>query len=290
MLLYLERGLALYGIGITVFLGLCSKWLANHTYNRLLLQTEDGLSVKNECLRQLKHQYESISRKCGDVHNLPVLVEKQMGQLRVLGIRLYRMENLIFFFALLSFLIGTCSSLTAFLLQGTIAMIAEYLVVGIAGGILLVAAESLCDTAAKRRLLFIQMMNYLDNILYAQMKTAPQEEAEEKTERKTMKDDTFVSAKRETENSTEAKADSGRRKTMADVLQEEEERRQAAREETSAKGDYLSREREQDIAFLKKSLEQIAASKEQEHAGSPKKLSPEEERLMEEIISEYFRK
>lgn len=282
MLLYLEHGLALYGVGFVLLMGICSKWLTNHTYKKLLVQTENFSSVKDRGLKQLKNRYESTCRLSGSVHNIPVFIEKQLGQLSVCGIRLRRLESLTLPLALLCFLVGMGSSLLVFLYNGSLQVMVTQFAAGVLAGIVLVAVECLLDTTSKRELLFIQVQDYLENNLEVQLKQPvgmdeTASEAAVPVKKKSMKDDIFMKMKEEQENTRR------NRGKLSNTSEGERYRRSEPEEEKAY------REREKDIEFLRRSLEQIAAAREQqEKAPAAKNLSPEEERLMEEIIKEYL--
>ncbi len=281
MLFYLERGLALYGICFVLLMGICSKWLTNHTYKKLLVQTENFASVKDRGLKQLRSRYESTCRLSGSVHNIPVFIEKQLGQFSVWGIRLRRLENLTLPLALLCFLVGMGSSLLVFLYNGSLQTMVTQFAAGVLAGIVLVAVECLLDTTSKRELLFIQVQDYLENNLEVQLKqpVGMDETASEGAApvKKSMKDDIFMKMKEE-------QGTTRRNRGKFSDASEGERYRRSEPEEAKA-----YRERDKDIEFLRKSLEQIAAAREQqEKAPAAKNLSPEEERLMEEIIKEYL--
>lgn len=301
MLLYLERGLALYGICFVLLMGICSKWLTNHTYKKLLLQTESFSAVKDRGLKQLKNRYESTWRLNGGVHNIPVFIEKQLGLLGVWGIRLRRLDSLTLPLALLCFLVGMGSSLLIFLYNGSLQLMVTQFAAGVLAGIVLVAIECLLDTGSKKELLFIQIQDYLENNLEVQLKQ-PMGSAENASEtaapakKKSMKDDIFMKMKEE-QNSTR------RNRGKLAQFSEEDSYRHSEAEDSYRRGDSKEnsyrrsesqeektyRERDKDIEFLRRSLEQIAAAREQqEKTPAAKNLSSEEERLMEEIIKEYL--
>ncbi len=292
MLLYLERGLALYGVCFVLFMGICTKWLTNHTYKKLLVQSENFSAVKDRGLKQLKSRYESTYRLNGSVHNVPVFIEKQLGQLSVLGMRLRRLENLTLPLALLCFLVGMGSSLLVFLYNGSLQMMVTQFAAGVLAGIVLVAVECLLDTGAKRELLFVQVQDYLENSLEVQLKqpaSAPETVSESvaPAKRKSMKDDLFMKMKEEQGSSRRSRVKQSGAFAREQYRREEDTEERAYRERSEEEKAY--RERDKDIAFLRRSLEQIAAAREQEEkAPAAKNLSEEEERLMEEIIREYL--
>ncbi len=302
MLLYLERGLALYGVCFVLFMGICTKWLTNHTYKKLLVQTENFSGVKDRGLKQLKSRYESTYRLNGGVQNIPVFIEKQLGQLGVFGIRLRRLESLTLPLALLCFLLGMGSSLLVFLYNGSLQVMVSQFAAGVLAGIVLVAVECLLDTAAKKELLFIQVQDYLENSLEVQLKqpskaAEPVAESAAPARKKSMKDDLFMKMKEEQGNTRRNRGkaagtlESG--KYRSGEFAEERAYRNRTEEEPSyrehSEDENGYRERDKDIAFLRRSLEQIAAAREQqEKAPASKNLSMDEERLMEEIIREYL--
>ena len=292
MLLYLERGLALYGVCFVLFMGICTKWITNHTYKKLLVQTENFSAVKDRGLKQLKSRYESTYRLNGSVQNIPVFIEKQLGQLSAFGIRLRRLESLTLPLALLCFLMGMGSSLLVFLYNGSLQVMVTQFAAGVLAGIVLVAVECLLDTAAKKELLFIQVQDYLENSLEVQLKqpagaVETVSESAAPAKKKSMKDDLFMKMKEEQGSTRRSRA------KLSDSFEGEKYRRGESAEEGAyreqSEEEKTYKERDKDIAFLRRSLEQIAAAREQqEKAPAAKNLSADEERLMEEIIREYL--
>ena len=367
MLYYLENGSVLYLVGAVLLIGLLSKWIANRTYHSLLRQTERFQNVKNKALKQLQNQYESIYKSHGELHNVPVFIEKQLGQVKVAGVRLYRMENMALPAALLCFLFGAASSLTVFLYHGTAELIVIQFAAGLLAGIVLLVSECFWDIESKRSLLFVQIQDYLENTMYIQLHTGAT--VAEQPVKKMMQDDIFMKTKpNQMERVKTVPVDAeytDRRKNRragignagADAPQTKWEKPQAEWKETGADipqtkwakpqaewkdaganhpqtgtarqnaewkeegsesrfdrgvreaktgerenefdrtlahAETSGQERDKSIAFLRKSLEQIAAAKEQKDNGrsawNVPTLSPQDEQLMEEIINEYLKK
>ncbi len=281
MLYYLENGAVLYIVGAILFIGLFSKWIANRTYKSLLRQTERFKNVKNITLKQLRNQYESIHKSHREIHNVPVFIEKQLGQIKVWGMHLYRLENMALPAALLCFLFGTGSSLAAFLCHGTAELIVIQFAAGLLAGIILLMSECFWDIESKRSLLFVQIQDYLENTMDLQLQTATT--VTEAPVRKAMQDDIFMKSRPEYTGRAEVEF----RRTRKEEHKKEPEKKEASLTEEA-------QDRDRSIAFLRKSLEQIAAAREQKNSTmqsqAGRTLSPEDEQLMEEIINEYLRK
>lgn len=278
MMEYLEKGYVLYAmLGICVICVL-GKLIANGTYKRLIRQAENMAAAKDSFLKRLKLKYESTYRLNDGVNNVPAFVEKNLYQYKKMGITLRRLESLAIHGALLCLLAGVCGTLGSFLYQTELRTMILHFAAGIVLGLVLVLADSVMDTGAKRDALMANICDYLENILVVRT-SAENAEEEEVSARRKMKDDVFV--RRQQEKPEPEKA-------SAEPKKPEPVRQKQTGEAAVA---AMKRENKSDMESLKKSLAQIAAVREEkgeEGMRKGKKLSPKEEKLIADIIQEYL--
>lgn len=256
MLSFLEKGFVLYIMTAICVVGVIGKLSVNHIYRRLIRQSDNLTTAQDRQLRQLKTKYETAYRMNVGVHNVLAFVEKNVSGYKKGAFCIRKLENITLNCSLFVFVIGLCASLLSFLYEAEVKTVVMQASIGTILAISMILVDNIVDTKTKRESLISSLCNYLTNVLVVR---TPQELAEERSEGKIMtkgaiKDDIFMKKNRE-------------KKVLRGNIKEKPEINQ-----TEA---------------LKKSLAQIAAAKEGEN-GREKKLTPKEERLIEDIIKEYL--
>lgn len=256
MLSFLEKGFALYIMAAICIAGVIGKLVVSHVYKKLIKQSDNLTTAQDRQLRQLKTKYEMTYRMNAGVHNVSAFVEDNIGTYKKGIFYLRKLENIALNCGLFVFVMGLCTALLSFLYEAKTKTIVLQASIGVILGISMVLIDNIIDTKTKKDSLSAHLCNYLTNVLVVR---TSQELAEERSEGKTMakgimNDDIFMKRGRE---------------------------RKLQRNNVEDKSEMDQKE------SLKKSLAQIAAAKEG-GSGREKKLSPKEERLIEDIIKEYL--
>ncbi len=290
---FLEAGNVLYLMLAVSLLGILSKFLVNGRYRKLIRQSQNMGTAKDKYLKQWKLKFENTYRAGGGVGNIPVYVEKNLGQYRFMGIRLSRLSRLNALAAALVCLGGLTAAFMTYWYTDIRSIVILYAAAGILMGGAMVLWEGLCNTKGKEGRLLLSIRDYFENTLAGRLEVvqaaalAPEggfsgnggfsgelmPEQEEEPE-------CFFSEEELTNAFSEVDAVVGAG-------------RFEARDESDAalKQDELCRReeaagREQDAVFLRNRLERIAAGR--KGAGADRKLTEEEEKLIEDIIQEYL--
>lgn len=304
MLNYLEQGMILYVMAAVCAIGVISRMAANHFYKSLIRQSDNLAAAKDKQLQQMKTKYESIYRMNCGMKNTEVFVNKMQQQYRVAGIRLSNWENCSIYSAVAAFLIGAVSALVLYMNEGSARMCILYL----AGGSLMAAGmimlSGLMGSNANREMLENGLIHYFENVLVVRSaRDMPdglsEEEPEEmvQTEREAirssaaartrgvMRDDIFMQKK---ETAQKERNESAERNAAT-----EREEKRGNRPELVRKEEDADKNRQKQLEELKESLAQIAAARgesgdRQAHKQQTRKLSPKEEQLINDIISQYL--
>lgn len=313
MLQYFEKGIALYAMAVVFALGVVSKLAASHTYKRLIRQCDNFASTRDGYLKQVRSRYESLYRLNDGMKNCGVFVEKQVNQYRILRIPIQKWENMAMHAALLCFLAGVGCSFLCFWYSFGVRPIVLHFVAGVMFGVALVIIDGMMDTGTKKEMLTVYIQDYLENNFSNQLIRGNQTEGRRTAAaaaKNGMQDDIFMK-KKEGRETIFRKKDSADRLAGAgwkDESAENEESesgwslREKRRKETTPKASDSAwdareepasrKERTRDADTLRKGLEQIAAARESREAPQgereKRKLTPEEEQLLEDIIKEYL--
>lgn len=317
---FLETGNVFYLMLAVSVLGVLSKLLVNGRYRKLIRQSQNMGAAKDKYLKQWKSKFENTYRAGGGVGNIPVYVEKNLGQYRFMGIRLSRWSRFNSLAAAFVCLGGlTAAFMTYWYADAdTMQVVILYAVSGILLGSAMVLWEALCDTQGKRARLLLYIRDYFENTLAGRLEHG--QAAAFASEGGYLENDGYPENDNYPENDSypengtypesgsypnEAAAEPGTasgsffsRQDIENAFSEVDAliggMRPGGKEEMAAaaeKTDELRRQeeaavREQDAVFLRKRLERIAAGK--KGNGENRKLTEEEEHLIEDIIQEYL--
>lgn len=248
MLRFLEGGWFLTVMVGIAALGMLDKLLVRHLYKRLIKQSDHMNETKNKFLKQIRQKFENSYRLNFGVNNISVFIEKQVNQYRFMGFSLQGINNFSGQASGLVILSGILLSLAAYWYKMNFDLIVLYTCVGIVLGIGCYLWDNLIDASGCRQVLLAQLGDYLENNLKNQL----------------LRD-------------------------VADV----EDLDLKAVDDTVKERSVQSKK---DIEYLKKSLDQIAAGMSPEPEQEPKQdqsllkkqLTPQEERVIKDIIKEYL--
>lgn len=292
---FLETGNVLYFMLAVSILGIFSKLLVNGRYRKLIKQSQNMGTAKDKYLKQWKLKFENTYRSNGGVGNIPVYVEKNLGQYRFMGIRLSRLSRLNSLAAAFVCLGGLTAAFMTYWYADTMSMVILYAASGILLGGAMVLWEGLCNTKGKRGRLLLYIRDYFENTLAGRLELGQAGgtpvlegafsgnggnlfeggalESEQISDELFSRED-IANAFSEVDAVTGGRFEAGM-ETAAAVERQEELRK---REEAAG--------REQDAVFLRNRLERIAAGRRGDGRG--RKLTEEEEHLIEDIIQEYL--
>ena len=258
MLQFLETGKALYVLTAICLLGVLSRFTARGLYKRLIKETDNMTLTKNRFMRELKQKTENTYRLNQGIHNTQAYLEKQLYGYRFIGLSLNGWTSFASQMTLLCFLAGGAAAFGAYW------FLQDYL------------ENSLFNRLSKETGAAINMM--------------------EDTARETARSGSSKSIR---PISRPERVDRAERVERATATKEPEEAPQPIKRERASRTSRkeLAPQQEpdvvnsrRDIDYLKRSLEQIAASREKNRSEGDwvKALTPDEMQLVGDILKEYL--
>ncbi len=272
MLEILESGKALYALAAVCVLGLLSRLTARGLYRRLMKETDNMTLTKNRYLREFKQRTENTYRLNQGIQNTQVYLEKQLAGYRFLGLSLEGWGNLSGQLTVLCFLLGGAAAFGAYWYRCDNYYIVLYGTMGALAGLLTLFVDCGVNLSEKRQQLLAALQDYLENSLFCRLA------------REVAAADGPRAVSREAVPLDGTGRDGVKRggiRTIARKGQQKEPAAAPASEKEGAGGDK---------EYLKKGIEQIAASREKGRTEGEwiKELSPDELELVGQILKQYL--
>lgn len=322
MLELLETGKALYALAAVCVLGILSRLVARNLYKRLMRETDNMTLTKNRFLRDLRQKAENTYRLNQGICNTKVFLERQLAGYRRLGLSLDGWGNLAGQLTVLCFFLGGAAAFGAYWYRCDSYFVALYGSVGVLAGLLTLFMDYGVNLGERKNQLVNALQDYLENSLFQRLarETASAmegtvrevsrdlREGDNGIRNANIKDVTIrdIAAREGVKPETGIRDRSGRKSVLQDngvweARRDDDENpsrqrparhssrlvRKSGYSEDRASGDV---EPIRDVDYLKRSLEQIAASREK-NAGEGdwiKNLSPKELELVGEILKQYL--
>lgn len=278
--------MVLYVMAVIFALGAVSKMVVAHTYKRLMRQCSNLSSAREGYLKHIKNKYEAIYRANDGVRNCSVFIENQINACRILRIPIQKWDNVAMHMALFCFFAGVGSSFLCFWYSLGVRPIVLHFVAGVLFGVALIMVDGIADTGTRRDILEAFLQDYLENNVSVQIMRGGQAETRKVAvtpQKNGMQDDIFMKKREENEDDEERghnwKLRERRRKEIDDKYAQESW-------ENNEKREKIEKIRNNEV--LRRGIEQIAATRESVEERERRKLTPEEEQLLEDIIKEYL--
>lgn len=287
MLQLLQTGNALYVLAAVCVLSLVSKFITRNLYKRLIKETDNMTLTKNKYLRTLKQKTENTYRMNQGISNTQVYLEKQLHGYRFMGLTLGGWTGLSNQMTILCFLLGGVGAFAAYWYRSDSYYIVLYGSVGILAGLLCILADSGWNLGEQKMHLLVALQDYLENTMFGRLsKEEPEYEIKIAETPETARNgtrDNVRAARRGGGNN------SGKSNVSSNVSSSGNSSGRVNRRETAVEAPAEPNHR-RDIDYLKKSLEQIAASREKNRVDENwmKELKPDEVKLIGEILQEYL--
>ena len=301
MLQLLETGRALYALAALCVLGILTRMITRHAYKRLLKESKDLSLTKNKSLKELRQRAENTYRVNQGLVDSGAWLEHQLYEFRTMGIRLSAWSGMSVRWTWLCLLLGGAAAFFSYWYR-----LDTYYVVLYGGGAVLMAMLTMLFDGGiagdLKEQLLISLQDQIDNVVGPKMARNLSME----------------------NGRTEGMGDRGalrnvsrlvdRAGRMGRVEPEDDEEQQTARTAQAASGgrrenrrngnrvsaavktaapapETPAKESIRDADFIKRGLEQMAASRE-ENRGSDENwirdLKPEEVELIGDILKQYL--
>ena len=264
MVRFLESAVPVYIMSIVTAAGVIMTWIAGIYYRQMIKQTENMMSVRQPFLLQMKNRFENTYRVNKGIEDIPLFVERQVSGCRIFFMRAQSMarasKNASVCCILLGGVICVLQQRELFTVReiaasGTLTLL--FAAIGW-GAYILVAPDR------QFQYLQLQLAEYFTNTMSKRIGK--------------VRDDEKILA-----SETEEKE---RRHKGADAFFAEKNESDEDVQGTSPEKEHFT---EEDLVYLRQSLERIAAGREN-RSGSTKKhsFSAKDEKAIEDILKEYF--
>lgn len=321
----LETGRALYVLAAVCLLGIVTRLATKNLYKRLLKESANMSLTKNKRLKEMKQKAENTYRMNQGMRDSGAWLEHQLNDMRFIGLTLNGWVNLSAQLTWLCLLLGGAGAFFSYWYR----LDTYYIVMYGGGAVLMAMFTMLFDNGAisgRREQLMASLQDYMENVLCPRLaKSLPEDGAVDEaaeTARNGSRGLTRLADRAIRGQRTAAEpelrggtagmgsagagiaaastagagiagsavpgtggtgAGSGKRASGGRLS-----RRDAANVTTAATAEAAG---QPDVDYLKRSLEQIAASRERNRAGGEnwlKDLKPEEVQLIGDILKEYL--
>lgn len=290
MLLFLETGQALYVLAAVCLMGILTRAVTKNLYKRLGKESANLTLTKNRKLKEFKQKAENAWRVNQGLRDSGAWLEHQLNQMRFGGMTLNGWSALSAQMTWLCLLLGGVGAFLAYWYR----LDTYYIVLYGGGSVLLSMLTMLFDGGGqswRRDQLVTALQDYMENVMCPRMsRTAGSEEtmAEEtgEMERKAARGIGRL-AKRNSYQEAEVQSERTGR-LAASARKERQNRRELNRQPVSGTEET---EGARDADYLKRSLEQIAASREKNRSSDEnwlQGLRPEEIQVLGDILKEYL--
>lgn len=254
MLGLLETGKALYVLMAVCAMGIGARITTAYLYKRLLKESNNMTMTKHKGLKDFKQSAENTYRSNQGIKESKSWLQHQMYEFRFMGISLTRWNRRGFQLTWLCLLLGATGSFLSYWNH-----LDTYYVVLYGGSAILMAMLTMLfdhgEGEEQREQLTSSLLNYIDNILCPRLaKNGPEEPVREEVSRNLTRQPILTRGKRRN-------------------------------------AEPLEQEPRNEVDYLKRSLEQIAASREKSRALDERwiqELKPEEVQLINDILKEYL--
>lgn len=283
MITLLETGQALYVLMAVCVLSIGTRLATKNLYKRLLKETSNMTMTKNKSLKDLKQKAESAYRMSQGLRDSGAWLEHHLSEFRYIGMTLAGWNNVSNQLTWLCLLLGGVGAFFSYWFR----MDTYYVVMYGGGAVLMAMLTMLFDNgtmSGKREQLTATLQDYLENTLAPRLsKSLPDENMRETVAEVTRSGTRNLTRLTDRTNQNEREG-IGKKKSGRLA------RRDAAKSTTAVTAEAET-EKGRETDYLKRSLEQIAASREKERTQGAdwlKELRPEDVQILGEILKEYL--
>lgn len=282
MIALLETGQALYVLMAVCVLSIGTRLMTKNLYKRLVKETANMTMTKNKSLKDLKQKAENAYRMNQGMRDSASWLEHQLSEFRYIGFTLAGWNNLSNQLSWLCLLLGGAAAFFSYWFR----MDTYYIVMYGGGAVLMAMLTMLFDNgtmSGRREQLTASLQDYLENILCPRLsKSLPDDGGRDSAAESVRNGPRNLTRLAERAVQPEREAAGKKKGRLV--------RRETAKT-TAAATAAERQDNGPDVDYLKRSLEQIAASREKARTPDPdwlKNLKPEEVEILGEILKEYL--
>ena len=300
MLQLLETGRALYALAALCVLGILTRMVTRHVYKRLLKESNDLSLTRNKSLKELRQRAENTYRVNQGLVDSGAWLEHQLYEFRTMGIRLSAWSGMGARWTGLWLLLGGAAAFFSYWYR-----LDTYYVVLYGGGAVLMAMLTMLFDGGiagdLKEQLLISLQDQIDNVVGPKMARNLSMEngrTEGMGDRGALRNVSRLVDRAGRMGRVEPEEDEEQNARTAQPVSggRRENRRNGGRASSSVKAaapapETPEKESIRDADFIKRGLEQMAASREKNRGGDEnwiRDLKPEEVELIGDILKQYL--
>lgn len=265
---FLASAIPVYVMAAITVLGVLATWATGIYYRQMINQTENMMSARHSFLLQMKNRFENTYRVNKGINDIPLFVDRQIKGNRFLWISAEKAGKASQKAALLCLILGGAVTVLQQVKGFEVRQVVTTLGITLFWAVVGMSAYLLSDMEQEQEQLRVQLEEYFANTLSKRMENARDEEKvltrpENKKKKNTMTD-----------------------KYFSDVREKQDEMATAEKQNMDEEEEHFT---EEDLQYLRQSLERIAAGRDR-NLGNGKKhrFSEKEEKVIDDILKEYF--
>lgn len=148
-------------------------------YQRIISETDNMSSTENKLLKQCKQKYADYYKLNGKMVNTDVFVDKFLQNICIAKIHLVKVSHIAGQFMMLSILVAGIAICLLFAAGNSLFQIIPYYLISILGLYLYFSVSGIVDIQEKRRILKMNLMDYLENYFTPRLETEKENALEE---------------------------------------------------------------------------------------------------------------
>ncbi len=289
MLQLLETGKALYVLAGICILGILTRTMTRHLYKRLVKESANLALTKNRSLQKLRQKAESTYRTNQGMVDSGSWLEHQLFEMKAFGISLPGWSGLCQQWTWLCLLAGGIGAFFSYWYR----LDSYYIVMYGGGAVLMAMTTMLFDNGmmgAWREQLLAVLQDQLENVMYPRLARTGEASrgditnGERPAVRGAVKRGPGVLRRTRENRSGGVGKNMEEARLQTGAVSEEDEASQSVQKQPGS-------QQIRDVDYLKKSLEQIAASREKSRALDEnwlRDLKPQEVELIGDILKQYL--
>ena len=137
--------------------------IVGHFFNTLIRETENMASTDRELLRQCKKKFTNCYKMNSGVLNVPIFVDKFINKMKIGKMSITGLKHLSGQLMLLSVFVAGVGACRGIIMGETLGEILPFYIISLFGLYIYFSISGVIDIAGKRRVLKINMVDYLEN-------------------------------------------------------------------------------------------------------------------------------
>lgn len=154
-----------YCIIVITIMGVLFKVAQALIYINLMEESENVPASKNKLIKQMKLKFENCFKLNLGVNNIEAFVDKYMYKHKVCGLSIYNFNKIPIIAAWFGGLLGIVSGCICYLENISVRTGSIYEIYGIGSIIILKLSEIILDTAHKKNIVYINLIDFFENSL-----------------------------------------------------------------------------------------------------------------------------